>query len=256
MHAFDLADPDLERRILKNDVAQDLEESKAPNIAVLLTNLSNDPEQDYFADGITEDIISHLSQWKTFPVISSNSVFIYKDTKETTKKIADDLGARYLVVGSVRKGGNKVRINVKLINCENDTQIWSQNWDRSLDDIFEIQDEVSQKVAVIISPALKLNEMKRLGEKKNVSYSSWDEYLRATSCLNKSDQTKGLSLEERIKLKKEAIKYGERAIELDENFGEPHVVICASLIDLMFEPSLSAEREIIKKSICIIVIKL
>lgn len=244
VHAFDLVDPNLEHRKLKSELTEDSDVSKAPNIAVLpFSNLSNDPEQDYFADGITEDIISHLSQWKTFPVISSNSVFVYKDTKETTRKIADELGARYLVMGSVRKGGNKVRINVKLVNCENDTQIWSQNWDRALDDIFEIQDEVSQKVAVIISPALKLNEMKRLGEKKNVIYSSWDEYLRASSCLNKSDQTKGLPLADRIELKRKAIKHGEKAIELDENFGEPHVIICAAIMDLLFEPSLSSERD-------------
>ena len=95
-------------------------------------------------------------------MISSNSAFAYKNTKENSKKISEELNARYLVVGSVRKGGNKVRINAKLIDAEKDTQIWSQNWDRSLEDIFEIQDEVSQKVAVIISPALKANEIQQL----------------------------------------------------------------------------------------------
>ncbi len=244
VHAFDLVDSKLTKRSIDTKISKASDESKAPSIAVLpFNNLSNDPEQDYFADGITEDIISHLSQWKTFPVISSNSIFAYKNTKETTKKIAGDLGVRYLVMGSVRKGGNKVRINVKLINCEEDTQIWSQNWDRSLDDIFEIQDEVSQKVAVIISPALKLNEMKRLSDEKKVSYTSWDEYLRASSCFNKSNQTKGLDLKEQLELKRQAIKHCEKAIELDENFGEPHVVISATMIDLLFEPSLASERE-------------
>ena len=95
-------------------------------------------------------------------MISSNSAFAYKNTKENSKKISEELNARYLVVGSVRMGGYKVRINAKLIDAEKDTQIWSQNWDRSLEDIFEIQDEVSQKVAVIISPALKANEIQQL----------------------------------------------------------------------------------------------
>ena len=206
-------------------------------------NLSNDPEQDYFADGITEDIISHLSQWKTFPVISNNSVFAYKNSKDTTKKIAADLAVRYLVVGSVRKGGNKVRINVKLINTEDDTQIWSQNWDRSLDDIFEIQDEVSQKVAVIISPALKLNELKRLDQKKNVNYSSWDEFLRGQSFYNKVNQTKGLAVKDQLELKRKAIAHCETSISLDENFAEPHIIIAFCIIDFVFEPTLAQDRE-------------
>ena len=244
IHAFDLLDPKLKKRVIETDSTIKSDESKAPSIAVLpFNNLSNDPEQDYFADGITEDIISHLSQWKTFPVISNNSVFAYKNSKDTTKKIAADLAVRYLVVGSVRKGGNKVRINVKLINTEDDTQIWSQNWDRSLDDIFEIQDEVSQKVAVIISPALKLNELKRLDQKKNVNYSSWDEFLRGQSFYNKVNQTKGLAVKDQLELKRKAIAHCETSISLDENFSEPHIIIAFCIIDFVFEPTLAQDRE-------------
>lgn len=244
IHAFDLLDPKLKKRVIETDSTMESDESKAPSIAVLpFNNLSNDPEQDYFADGITEDIISHLSQWKTFPVISNNSVFAYKNSKDTTKKIAADLAVRYLVVGSVRKGGNKVRINVKLINTEDDTQIWSQNWDRSLDDIFEIQDEVSQKVAVIISPALKLNELKRLDQKKNVNYSSWDEFLRGQSFYNKVNQTKGLAVKDQLELKRKAIAHCETSISLDENFSEPHIIIAFCIIDFVFEPTLAQDRE-------------
>ena len=132
-------------------------------------NLSNDPEQDFFVDGITEDIISYLSKLKTFPIISINSVLAYKDTKEPTQKIASELGVSYLVQGSIRKGGNKVRIMAKLTDAVEDTQIWSQTWDRSLDDVFEVQDEVSQKSAALISPAVITNE------RKTVSYT----HLRA-----------------------------------------------------------------------------
>ena len=99
VHAYDLADPELEKRSLDNQIQNSEEGSKAPTIAVLpFNNLSNDPEQDYFADGITEDIICHLSKWKTFPVISSNSAFAYKNSEESSKKISEELSARYLVV--------------------------------------------------------------------------------------------------------------------------------------------------------------
>ncbi len=244
VHAFDLADPDLEVRKLETSSQDEEEVSKAPTIAVLpFSNLSNDPEQDYFADGITEDIISHLSKWKTFPVISSNSVFSYKGTKETTKTIAAELKVRYLVVGSVRKGGNKVRINTKLIDANNDTQIWAQNWDRSLEDIFEIQDEVSQKVAVIISPALKANELKQLDTRKKVNLSAWDETLQAQSYLSKSNYTQGLNTEAKLELAKKAIEHSKKAISLDDSLAEPHIILSASLVDRIFEPSLASERE-------------
>ena len=244
VHAYDLADPDLEIRKLEKQIQRENEGSKPPTIAVLpFNNMSNDPEQDYFADGITEDIISHLSKWKTFPVISSNSIFAYKNTKETTKKIAEELNAKYLIVGSVRKGGNKVRINTQLIDADKDTQIWSQNWDRSLEDIFEIQDEVSQKVAVIISPALKANEIQRLDVKKKVNLSAWDENLQAQSYLSQANYTQGLDLKSKLDLCLKAIEHAEKAISLDENLAEAHIVLSQGLMEMVFEPSLDSERK-------------
>ena len=244
VHAYDLADPELEKRSLDNQIQNSEEGSKAPTIAVLpFNNLSNDPEQDYFADGITEDIISHLSKWKTFPVISSNSAFAYKNTKENSKKISEELNARYLVVGSVRKGGNKVRINAKLIDAEKDTQIWSQNWDRSLEDIFEIQDEVSQKVAVIISPALKANEIQQLEIKKKVNLSAWDESLQAQSYLSQANYTQGLDLKSKLDLCSKAVEHAEKAISLDDNLAEAHIVLSQGIMEKVFEPSLDSERK-------------
>lgn len=244
VHAYDLADPDLETRKLEEQIQNEDIKSKPPTIAVLpFNNLSNDPEQDYFADGITEDIISHLSKWKTFPVISSNSMFSYKGTKETTKTISKELNARYLVEGNVRKGGNKVRISTKLIDADKDTQIWSQNWDRSLEDIFEIQDEVSQKVAVIISPALKANEIKNLEVRKKVNLSAWDESLQAQAYFSKSAYTQGLDLQSKLDLGLKAIEHSEKAIYLDENLAEAHLVLSQSLLERIFEPSLDSERK-------------
>ena len=129
------------------------------------------------------------------------------------------------MVGSVRKGGNKVRINAKLIDAEKDTQIWSQNWDRSLEDIFEIQDEVSQKVAVIISPALKANEIQQLEIKKKVNLSAWDESLQAQSYLSQANYTQGLDLKSKLELCSKAIEHAEKAISLDDNLAEAHIVL-------------------------------
>ena len=164
VHAYDLADPELEKRSLESASTEKTEEaSKPPAIAVLpFKNMSGDEEQEYFADGITEDIITNLSLWKTFPVISRNSSFTYKGKDVNLKNISEELGVRYVVEGSVRKGGNKVRITAQLIDATEDHHLWSNKWDRSLDDIFEVQDEVSSAIAAVVSPAVKEQEGKRV----------------------------------------------------------------------------------------------
>ena len=157
------------RAIAEEPVQSKNVESKPPAIAVLpFKNISNDEDQEYFADGVTEDIISALSTWKTFPVISRNSSFSMKGQNLSSSEIAKQLVARYLVEGSIRKGGNKVRITASLIDAETDQQIWSKRWDRSLEDIFDVQDEVSQEIAVIVEPTLKGQEQKKLSYKTNV----------------------------------------------------------------------------------------
>ena len=164
VHAYDLADPELEKRSLESaDTDKSEDASKPPAIAVLpFKNMSGDEEQEYFADGITEDIITNLSLWKTFPVISRNSSFTYKGKDVNLKNISEELGVRYVVEGSVRKGGNKVRITAQLIDATEDHHLWSNKWDRSLDDIFEVQDEVSSAIAAVVSPAVKEQEGKRV----------------------------------------------------------------------------------------------
>ena len=182
VHAFDLNNPDLEKRskIDENTAAAASakinEGSVPPTIAVLpFVNLSTDQEQEFFADGITEDTISYFSKSKTFPIVSLNSAMKYKNSKDSTKDIADGLNANYLVQGSIRKGGNKVRISAKLTDAKEDIQIWSQTWDRSLDDVFEVQDEVSQKVSALALPAIIINEQNTLNNKDLKIFSAWDE---------------------------------------------------------------------------------
>ena len=127
LHAVDVTlDGTSQRKISESTAEQSLTE-KPPAIAVLpFANMSGDTEQEYFVDGITEDIITNLSLWKTFPVISRNSSFTFKDKSVNLKEVAKELGVRYIVEGSVRKGGNKVRITAQLIDADADHHLWSE----------------------------------------------------------------------------------------------------------------------------------
>ena len=218
VHAYDLADPELEKRSLESaDTKQTEEASKPPAIAVLpFKNMSGDEEQEYFADGITEDIITNLSLWKTFPVISRNSSFTYKGKDVNLKNISEELGVRYVVEGSVRKGGNKVRITAQLIDATEDHHLWSNKWDRSLDDIFEVQDEVSSAIAAVVSPAVKEQEGKRVVKKQTKNINAWDEYLRALSCYNNRESNEVIR------------EHCYKSIELDPKISDTYVLLCYS----------------------------
>ncbi len=220
---------------------QKTEASKPPTIAVLpFLNLSNDPEQDYFADGISEDIISDLSSWRTFPVISRNSSFSYRSTDKKSSEIGAELDARYMVEGSVRKGGNKVRVTVSLLDAVEDKQIWSQRWDRLLDDIFEVQDEISQTVASIITPALKTQEQKRLSSKKTSNFSAWDLYLKALGVYN--DREIFQAFTEKRQGGDMVLQFCDNAIELDPEFCDPFVLKCRVLFGRIFSHEFRDER--------------
>ena len=248
VHAFDLNNPDLEKRSNIDETvtaaasAKIKEGSVPPTIAVLpFTNLSADLEQDFFADGITEDTISYFAKSKTFPIVSLNSVMKYKNSKETTKEISKGLNANYLVQGSIRKGGKKVRISAKLTDALEDIQIWSQTWDRFLDDIFEVQDEVSQKVSALAFSATIINEQNTLNNKDLKIFSAWDEYLQALNSYDKSGEAK--NVEEKIKYTYEAIEHAEKSIALDKKLTDAYNVLASSLFFLRLESSLQHDRD-------------
>ena len=248
VHAFDLNNPDLEKRSNIDETvtaaasAKIKEGSVPPTIAVLpFTNLSADLEQEFFADGITEDTISYFAKSKTFPIVSLNSVMKYKNSKETTKEISKGLNANYLVQGSIRKGGKKVRISAKLTDALEDIQIWSQTWDRFLDDIFEVQDEVSQKVSALAFSATIINEQNTLNNKDLKIFSAWDEYLQALNSYDKSGEAK--NVEEKIKYTYEAIEHAEKSIALDKNLTDAYNVLASSLFFLRLESSLQHDRD-------------
>ena len=188
LHAYDLIIEGLEPRILGSSIElSEITESKPPTIAVMpFKNMTNDEEQEYFVDGVTEDIIANLSSWKSFPVIARNSTFSFKGQEIKPSELGQRLGADYIVEGSIRKGGNKIRITANLVDSKDDQQLWSKRWDRSLDDIFEVQDEVSQEVATLIFPALKGKEHERIRTKSPSSLSAWDNYLKALAIYNQT----------------------------------------------------------------------
>jgi TolB-like protein len=151
-----------------------------PSIAVLpFQNMSSEPEQEYFADGIVTDIIAGLARIKWLFVISRNSSFIYKHRPTDVKQIGRELGVRYVLEGSIRKAGSRVRIVAQLIDAENGAHIWAERYDRQLDDIFALQDEISDKVVGAIEPNLRNAEINRVRRRRPDSLEAYDLVLRA-----------------------------------------------------------------------------
>ena len=154
--------------------------SDSRSIAVLpFQNLGSDPEQEYFADGIVEDIIAGLSRFKLLFVIARNSSFIYKDKAVDLKQVARELGVRYLLEGSVRKAADRIRINVQLIEAETGQHLWVERYDRKLDDIFAVQDEITMSVVGAIEPSIRKAEIERVKRKRPDNLDAYDLVLRA-----------------------------------------------------------------------------
>lgn len=151
-----------------------------PSIAVLpFQNLSGDPEQDYFADGMVEDIITGLSHIKWMFVIARNSTFVYKGQSIDVKKVGRELGVRYVLEGSVRKAGDRVRITGQLIDASTGAHVWAERYDRRLEDIFALQDEITLNVVGAIEPSLRQAEIERVKRERPDNLRAYDLLLRA-----------------------------------------------------------------------------
>jgi TolB-like protein len=151
-----------------------------PSIVVLpFHNMSGDPEQEYFADGMVEEIITALSRIRWLFVIARNSSFTYKGQAVDVKRIGRELGVRYVLEGSVRKGGGRVRITAQLIEAETGAHLWADRFDGSLEDVFDLQDQVATSVAGIIEPALQAAEARRSANRPTQDLTAYDLYLRA-----------------------------------------------------------------------------
>jgi len=187
-----------------------------PSIAVLpFVNMSGDQEQEYFSDGITEDIITSLSKLSGLLVISRNSSFLYKDKKVKIEEVASDLGVRHVLEGSVRRAGNRVRITAQLIDGKTGHHVWADSYDRELKDIFSVQDEVSDKVVSELAVALTATESERQARKHTDNFEAYDMYLRARRAHD------GVKKEDHIKAK----EFAQKAIELDPRFAGGYVVL-------------------------------
>jgi len=181
-----------------------------PSIAVLpFNNMSSDPEQEYFADGISEDIITDLSKIAGLFVIARNSSFVYKGKSVDTSTVAKELGVRFILEGSVRRGGSRVRVNAQLIEAETGGHLWAERYDRDLTDIFTVQDEVTANIVQALAVTLGEGEEKRVGKKGTVNFAAYECVLRGRELfmLTRREETK------------QAKAILEQAIELDAGFG-------------------------------------
>jgi adenylate cyclase len=185
-----------------------------PSIAVLpFQNMSGDPEQEYFADGMVEDIITALSRFKALFVIARNSSFTYKGRAVDVKVVGRELGVRYVLEGSVRKAPNRVRITGQLVDTATGAHLWADRFDGGLDDIFNLQDEVTQSVVGAIAPAVEKAEIERARRKPTESIDAYALYLRGMERFNQfGDQ----------EANDEALGLFYRAIELDPDFAAAH----------------------------------
>jgi adenylate cyclase len=181
-----------------------------PSIAVLpFQNMSGDPEQEYFADGMVEDIITALSRVKWFFVIARNSSFTYKGKHVDIRQVGWELGVRYVLEGSIRKAGNRVRITGQLIEAATGNHVWADKFEGGLEDVFELQDQITETVVAAIEPSLESAEIRRSSFKPTSSLDAYDLYLRALS-LHYSHTRENLE---------EALRLLESAIVLDPDYG-------------------------------------
>ena len=151
-----------------------------PSIAVLpFQNMSGDPEQEYFADGMVEEIITGLSRIKWLSVISRNSTFIYKNKPVAIGEIANKFGVGYVLEGGVRKSGNRVRITAQLIDAKTDAHLWAEQYDRVLEDVFALQDEITTRVISAIEPSLRKAEVDRVKRQRPSNLNAYDLVLRS-----------------------------------------------------------------------------
>ena len=203
-----------------------------PSIAVLpFQNMSGDPEQEYFVDGMVEEIITALSRIRWLFVIARNSTFTYKGRPVDVKQVGHELGVRYVLEGSVRKGGRQVRITAQLIDAETGAHLWADRFDGSLEDVFDLQDKVASSVAGVIEPALQAAETARSAGRPTNDLTAYDLYLRAYAMVLSS-----------VKQTPEALRLLEQAIARDPRYGPALAWAAFCYFRLLFDDR-SEDRE-------------
>jgi adenylate cyclase len=211
---------------------------RRPAVAVLpFENMSGDAEQEYFSDGLTEDIITALSLWRSFPVIARNSTFAYKGQSPDIRKVGKELGARYVVEGSVRKAGDRLRITVQLIDAQSGHHVWADRFDRKLDDIFELQDEISNKIAAEIEPELARVEHDRTLNRQTENLPAWELYSQGAALVYSPTRDDHLRARELL----------EAATRLDPNFSRALAMLGMTYHRDLYQGSNVPREEILSK---------
>ena len=191
-----------------------------PSIAVLpFDNMSNDPDQEFFADGIAEDVITALSRFNSLFVIARNSSFSYKGSSPDIRTVAGELGVRYVVEGSVRKAGNRVRITTQLIDAASGNHLWADRFDGGLDDVFDLQDRIAEQIVVAVEPEIGARERERARRKPPECLDAWELMQRG---LSYSFRLNEIETDEAIRLFREAIL-------LDPEFAAAHAHLAYAL---------------------------
>ena len=192
-----------------------------PSIAVLrFTNMSDDPEQQYFSDGVTEDIITELSRLQSLFVIARNSSFQYRDKAVDVRRIGKELGVHYVVEGSVRKMGNRLRITAQIIEAPTGNHLWSERYDRSIDDLFELQDEVTRTIVATLIGRVEDAEIKGSERKHPENLAAYDSLLRGIEHLRAYGEDENQRARELF----------EHAILLDPRFALAHAYFSLALL--------------------------
>jgi adenylate cyclase len=208
-----------------------------PSIAVLpFLNMEGDPEKDYFADGMTEDIITELSRWRTLAVSSRNSAFRFKGRSVDTQQIGRELGVRFLVEGSVRRMGERIRVTSQLIDADTGKQVWGERFDRPGTDLFAVQDEVVHTIVGTLVGRVQASAADRARRKPPSSLDAYDQVLRGNA-LPWDDAASAA----------EATRAFERAIEIDPEYGLPYSLL-ASLVGREWDNDISGSHQALDRA--------
>src|SRR5215212_2621274 len=206
-----LLDPD--RSAQPGTAGMPAKAARCPSIAVLpFANMSGDPEQEFFADGLTEDILTELSRFRDLLVISRNSVFVHKGKAVNVQDVAREFGVDYVVEGSVRKAANRVRVTVQLIDAETDTHLWAERYDRELQDIFAIQDEITSAIVATLRGRVEAATQDRAKRKRTENMAAY-EYVLTGKVLHHWSAKQANA---------EALRMLDRAVDLDPKYAHAH----------------------------------
>ena len=208
-----------------NEIQTVVKESEPGSVAVMFfKNLSNDEEQEYFCEGFSEDLLSMLSRFNKLVVISSHASFAYKDKSKSFKEIGKELGVKYVIHGSMRKLGPKIRINANLVSTANENSIWSNNFDLSVDEIFDVQDEIAEQIVSTIVGRVEADSINTIKTKRPDNMDAYDLVLKGLEYAKNGGVFKENT--------ENAVKLFEKAIEVDPNYARAYAWKACSLANL------------------------